>query len=533
MLEDDEDEEEDEDETEDDEDYDEESTNNGTPTTYTGTTPTTPPPYWAPIRDEASETDKCLWMTSPSPSQLFPKQTTPTSETVDNRWLSVYPGSVIPALKKGCPPWSFWLPSRKTFCRRDSANLAVRYIRPPNRCGPHGECLGKSCVIFNAAGSNTGTFYPENSTAGFCIPAGSKVFGLGYIEHTILSIRLNYWDWIMATRWAQQDSPEVLTCQSFCTGGPTPNKDTRWSGQHGKCKCHCVSGDSAGHFDRCTSVSKQVCTDAQYCGGHGTATWTKRVSGKGKSKCDDEGQCSCACKGGWSGRSCNLAPDTPCDMNDCSHLGFGIGTRPNCKCSCGTHFHGSDCSKADWGFGSASKTHVVGGTSALPLSNLFTERRDACQDSKPTCGRWARKGLCSRWNIHPYCAKSCNTEPSCKYMPDNWWVLNRDPPAPAPPSLAPTVAPTATPTVAPTLAPTLAPTEEEEEEIEEAPTEAPTETTPTESPTHAPTDAPNEPPTETAPGEPEEEEEKEEEAPERAGKGKGQQGSGRDGKGKG
>merc|ERR1719472_136756 len=100
MLEDDEDEEEDEDEAEDDEDYDEASTKSRPRRHRRGTTTTTTPPYWAPIRDEASETDKCLWMTSPSPSQLFPKQTTPTEETVDNRWLSVYPGSVIPALKK-------------------------------------------------------------------------------------------------------------------------------------------------------------------------------------------------------------------------------------------------------------------------------------------------------------------------------------------------------------------------------------------------------------------------------------------------
>merc|ERR1719174_2019999 len=106
------------------------------------------------------------------------------------------------------------------------------------------------------------------------------MMSLAYIELYILAIRkikpwlyINRWDFILSTRWAQQDSPEVLTCESFCTGGPAPNKGTIWSGAIGESKCHCVSGSSAGQFDRCTTVSEKVCTDSQYCGGHGAATW--------------------------------------------------------------------------------------------------------------------------------------------------------------------------------------------------------------------------------------------------------------------
>lgn len=351
-------------------------------------------------------------MTTPSPSPLFAKKVTPTLKDTSTDWLFPYPGSVVRALSKHCPPWYDEVPNGDRGhhgCKRDSANLATRNIRPTNRCGKTGECLDKACVIFNGK-----SFYPENSPAGFCIRAGAGEMGLNYIEFAINAIKGNHWDWIYSARWAQQDSPEVLTCQSFCTGGPEPNKDARWSGQHGLCKCHCVSGSSAGQFDRCTSVSKQVCTDAQYCGGHGTATWVKSQN----ARCDDEGQCSCACKGGWSGRSCELAPGTPCNMNDCNHFGEGSGTRPNCRCKCGSKFKGSTCSYMERVGGKQNIT-------VLTKSTLFRTRTDACVDSARLCPKWAKKfrNSCQRSKIKSQCAFSCQTLPSCKWMPKNWWVM--------------------------------------------------------------------------------------------------------------
>jgi hypothetical protein len=101
-------------------------------------------------------------------------------------------------------------------CHRDSAELAVQFIRPNNRCGPNGECVSAACMIFNGL-----TFYPERSSAGFCIQAGGETMGLAYIEKYILAIKekpwdfVNRWDYIMSSRWAQQDSPEVLSCEFF------------------------------------------------------------------------------------------------------------------------------------------------------------------------------------------------------------------------------------------------------------------------------------------------------------------------------
>ena len=251
--------------------------------------------------------------------------------------------------------------------------MFVRFHRAANRCGPNGECPGSSCVIYNMK-----NFYPENSPAGFCIKASAGHY-LAYVEYVVFAVRGNDWDAVSSARYAQRDSPDRLTCKSFCSGGGTV---ARYKGKNGYCDCHCVGGSKPTDFDRCTTLEKKLCTDKVYCGNHGVATFTPRskqpceegdritkdvcrdeVSGMNYD-CPNEGTCSCACSGGYTGRNCELAPGTPCDINDCNHRAHSVsGTRPNCSCKCGYFNDESKCAFWKW-----SKNE---GT-ALSRSSAFT-----------------------------------------------------------------------------------------------------------------------------------------------------------------
>jgi len=430
----------------------------------------------AQARDSEKDDPSCF---TPSPSPLstrhlpqFNTTITPTPQNTPKEWF--FEGVPKDAYRlcarhpRQCPPWydlsqkdSPWYEpflgrynGGATECKRDSAELAVMFNRPNNRCGPKGECMNAVCVTFNGL-----SFYPESSSAGFCIHAGTEMMSVAYIEKYILAVRRNHpwdfrnrWDQIMSTRWAQRDSPGILTCESFCTGGPTPNKGTIWSGDHGACKCHCVSGSGAGQFDRCTTVSEKVCTDSQYCGGHGKATWESgkdHVTSSGSAtpdfmkgeKCSDRGKCSCACEGGWSGRNCELAPNTPCDVNDCNLFGFATGTRPNCKCTCSKHFYGDRCANWHWNHNKVECT-VPARSSGFKISD------DACVDEwdegGDTCPAFVKNGFgCWRFGrVWPHnrrgkkkeCAKSCMNKPSCKkgggMDTERWWQFNSLPTIP-------------------------------------------------------------------------------------------------------
>lgn len=266
-------------------------------------------------------------------------------------------GFISPMLAKGCPPW--W--SGK--CTRDSVSLAARYIRVKNRCKEGGLCPGgkianqyKSCVNFNKD-----KFYPEYNQAGFCITAAPQGYGrhnLAYSEKVIAVNRVTANVYLAAIKWSQQDAPARLTCDSFCKKCdkateycPDTAETPIAAGEHGNCECFCRAGSRAADFDRCTTVSKAVCTDAAYCGGHGKATFTV-VQGQ------DEGTCGCSCGEGWSGRNCELEDGEPCTINDCHHRTYEVdegkhpyGIRPNCKCNCGGgnfNFDGDDCSTWTW-----------------------------------------------------------------------------------------------------------------------------------------------------------------------------------------
>ena len=92
------------------------------------------------------------------------------------------------------------------------------------------------------------------------MPASSN---LGYLEVGIaLFPEVNGDEFLMkAKKWAQQDSPARLTCDSWCK---YCDKATEYcpdtvdspiaSGDYGFCSCHCWAGEKAADFDRCTTV---------------------------------------------------------------------------------------------------------------------------------------------------------------------------------------------------------------------------------------------------------------------------------------
>ena len=106
------------------------------------------------------------------------------------------------------------------------------------------------------------------------------------------------------------------------------------SGEPGNCDCLCREGSVAADFDRCTTVSRDVCASS-YCGANGAGAFSP-TNGV------DEGTCACTCDAGYYGRNCELREGDPCDINDCNGRTMttgdptGVaGMRPNCKCNCG------------------------------------------------------------------------------------------------------------------------------------------------------------------------------------------------------
>lgn len=244
-------------------------------------------------------------------------------------------------------------------CKRDSINLAVRYLRPSNRCGPGGRCASGgqygSCVNYNK-----GKWFPEYNQAGFCITTGPQGHGkhqIAYVEKTLANNPGVGQFFVNAIKWAQTDSPARYSCDSFCKQCdrsseycPDTTKSPIASGEPGACECYCRSGVAAADFDRCTTFSAAVCTK-HYCGANGKAIFTPM----GK---EDEGSCKCECHQGYYGRNCELREGESCDINDCNHRTYGgdkpgdLGIRPNCNCNCGSgkfNFAGPTCE--DWTFG--------------------------------------------------------------------------------------------------------------------------------------------------------------------------------------
>ena len=91
-----------------------------------------------------------------------------------------------------CLPW--FNEALMDHCKRDLVELAGMFMRPPNRCGPKGECPVRrlnegyrygdvygSCVIYNDK-----KFYPEKSPAGVCITANGG-HSLSYVEFCVLA----------------------------------------------------------------------------------------------------------------------------------------------------------------------------------------------------------------------------------------------------------------------------------------------------------------------------------------------------------
>jgi hypothetical protein len=269
-------------------------------------------------------------------------------------------GFIQVLLAHQCPPWVLDTFPGHGACEKDAINLAVRYIRPVNRCRAGGRCPEgsqyASCVTFNK-----GFVYPDYTQAGFCITAGPQGGGrhqLAFVEKT-LAVDKNLHDYYVAAAvWAQSDAPARATCDSWCKRCDKENEycpDTDLtpiaSGEYGECDCLCVTGSSAADFDRCTTVTEHVCS-ISFCGGHGTGAFTS-VGYPGGSY---EGTCVCTCDPGYYGRNCELRVGDPCDINDCNHKSYTTdgefgGIRPNCQCSCGFgmyNFEGKVCN--EWTF---------------------------------------------------------------------------------------------------------------------------------------------------------------------------------------
>jgi len=90
--------------------------------------------------------------------------------------------------------------------------------------------------------------------------------GTIYIQLS-LSQRQHSPHWVSSPRWAQPDSPDYLTCTSFCGGSGTT---AQYSSMHGSCKCHCTEGSKPSDFDRFHTPHNPTCTE--YCAGKRKAT---------------------------------------------------------------------------------------------------------------------------------------------------------------------------------------------------------------------------------------------------------------------
>lgn len=310
----------------------------------------------------------------------------PAQDTPGDWWWDGH-GFIQQRLGRECPPWLPGVKPGHGGCKRDAVNLAVRYIRPGNRCGAGGRCSRggqyASCVTYNS-----GKFYPEYNRAGFCITTGPCMRGkhqISYVEKTIVNNMGTAQFYLKAMHWAQRDSPARLTCDSFCK---KCDKKTEYcpdtadspiaSGEFGSCGCYCRAGSEAADFDRCTTVSAAVCAQS-YCGTNGEGSFTPTVGA-------EEGTCECGCKTGFYGRNCELKKGDACDINDCNHRSNGAsGTRPDCKCDCGGgkfNFAGPTC--VSWTFG-----NNPGGK--YPTSSMnFTVQRSA--DSFQGFKRQAQEG---------------------------------------------------------------------------------------------------------------------------------------------
>ena len=240
-------------------------------------------------------------------------------------------------------------------CQRDSTEVATMIFQQATHCSATGDCSnGPSVVVDSAVGPKTfsnparfckiyndGEFLPELSSSGYCVDSAIQA----YAEFVMLAIAPNKNDYVAASKWAVASSPadQQYSCSdaSFCQGRGTA------SGEIGSCKCACVATavfNSPADFERCTTIVRAHCTDAKYCGSHGTAVFTRQGSA-------DEGTCACSCSGGYTGAHCQLAPNELCnDIDDCNNgRGIASGTRPNCRCSeCVMKFEGQSCEDWHW-----------------------------------------------------------------------------------------------------------------------------------------------------------------------------------------